>query len=86
MNKDKGKYDVEASAALLLDNSENPARLISVVRDITERKRMEEMLRASEELYRLLMDSAPNAILRTSHDTVDARRGGIRPQAVIPVV
>ena len=86
MNKDKGKYDVEASAALLRDNSENPARLISVVRDITERKRMEEMLRASEALYRLLVDSAPNAILRTSHDTVDARRGGMRLQAVIPVV
>jgi len=39
-----------------------PVRAIGVVQDITQRKKMEEALRASEEKYRLLVDNANDAI------------------------
>ncbi len=41
--KDGSEYDSEASAALLRDSSGNPVGLIFVVRDITERKKIERM-------------------------------------------
>ena len=42
-------YDTEASAVLLRDNTGNPTGIIVVIRDVSERKRMEEALRDSEE-------------------------------------
>jgi PAS domain S-box-containing protein/putative nucleotidyltransferase with HDIG domain len=41
---------------------------LSVIRDITEQKRSEELLKASEEKYRLLMENSPNPILVITPD------------------
>jgi len=53
----------EASAALLRDSSGNPEGFISVIRDITERKRVEEALQESEERFRSLVKNAPYMII-----------------------
>ncbi|HUU62812.1 MAG TPA: PAS domain S-box protein [Dehalococcoidia bacterium] len=56
LNKDGREYDGEASASLLRDSSGNPVGFVSVVRDISERRRVEEALRESEEKYRTVID------------------------------
>ncbi len=49
LDKDGREYDGEATAAILRDSSDNPAGLIFVERDVTERKRAEEQLRRTVE-------------------------------------
>ncbi|MFN8528549.1 MAG: PAS domain S-box protein [Anaerolineae bacterium] len=44
-----------------------PLEMVGVLRDITERKRVEEALRESEEKFRLFIESAPIATLITDH-------------------
>ena len=56
-------YDSEASAVLLRDNTGNPAGLIVVIRDVSERRRMEEALRDSEEKLRLTFESIEDGIV-----------------------
>jgi len=63
MTKDGGEVEVEASASLLRDGSGNPAGLVAVMRDITERKKIERELQESEERFRTLTETASDAIL-----------------------
>ena len=63
---DGRELDVEFTAAPLRDSSGNPAGLIGIVRDITERKGMEEALRESEEKLRCMFESATEGITVTN--------------------
>ena len=63
LTNDGREVEVEASAAFLRDASDNPVGIISVVRDITERKRMDKELRDSEEKLRTMFESIGDAIL-----------------------
>ena len=62
LTADGEPYDAEISAAMLRDRSGNPTAVITVIRNITERKRMEEEVRKSEERLKALIDNAPDAI------------------------
>ncbi|OGW47766.1 MAG: hypothetical protein A2078_13160 [Nitrospirae bacterium GWC2_57_9] len=53
---------VESSVSVLQDWSGNPAGWLAVMRDVTERKHFEQKLRESEERYRSLVESSPDAI------------------------
>ncbi len=59
---DGTRYPVEISSSLLKGPHGNPQGLISVVRDITKRKRAEEALRKSEEKFSLLFHASPAPI------------------------
>jgi PAS domain S-box-containing protein len=65
VDKDGREYDAEASASLLFDDSGNPVGFVSVIRDITERKRSEEALRESEEKLRVMFESTSEGIAIT---------------------
>jgi len=58
-------YDCEISAVLLHDKAGNPLSLIVVIRDVSERKRIEEALRDSEEKLRLTFESIEDGIVIT---------------------
>jgi PAS domain S-box-containing protein len=53
---------VESAVSVLQDWSGNPAGWLAVMRDVTERKIFEQKLRESEERYRSLVESSPDAI------------------------
>ncbi len=56
IRKDGTKRYIEASASLIKDASNKPAGIRGIVRDITERKEIEEALRESENKFRSLVE------------------------------
>ncbi|TMQ29695.1 MAG: PAS domain S-box protein, partial [Planctomycetota bacterium] len=62
VRKDGSPVWVELFVSLQRDAAGAPAYDIAVIHDITERKRLEEALRASEERYRFLIQSIPQKI------------------------
>jgi PAS domain S-box-containing protein len=67
IEKDGNKKYIEASVSLLKDESDKPKGFRGIVRDITERKKVEEKLRESEANYRQLFDTSPAAIYRVDY-------------------
>jgi diguanylate cyclase (GGDEF)-like protein/PAS domain S-box-containing protein/putative nucleotidyltransferase with HDIG domain len=63
LKKGGGKADGEGSANLLCDSEGDPIGIVVVTREITERKRMEQALRESEERYRSVIENANDAIV-----------------------
>jgi len=57
VGKDGAEYDIEASAALMRSRSGNPVGFISIVRDITDRKRTEEELIRLSNAVKMSTDS-----------------------------
>jgi PAS domain S-box-containing protein len=53
---------LEARANVLSDGHDKPVRIVGVNMDITERKRQEEALRASEQRWRTLAEALPNLV------------------------
>ncbi len=66
IRKDGAKKFVEASASLIKNSEGEPIGFRGIARDVTERKRMEEALKASEEHYRSLFDRVPVGLYRTT--------------------
>lgn len=63
-SKDGRLIITSAISRLLFDSKGNPSGIEGSLRDITERKRIEDVLRGSEENYRLLVENSNSIILR----------------------
>ncbi len=63
--KDGVTLDIETQAMAVKDIAGNISGYVSVNRDITERKRLEEHLKAERDLARLIVDTSPVGILLT---------------------
>jgi len=70
VTKDGKEFDAELSAALVSDESGNPAGFVAVTRDITERKKAEEALQQSEYNYRVLFDSVIDGLAVVDAETM----------------
>ena len=62
LRKDGSTFFAESNANLLRDAKNNPIGVLYVVRDITERKKAEEELKASEENYRTIFNANKDSI------------------------
>lgn len=57
LRADGGALDIEVNGEFIRDANGQPIRMLLIVRDITDRKRIEEKLRDSERQYMLLFES-----------------------------
>ncbi len=62
LTRDGYEFLAELSASVIKDSSGNPTGFVAITKDITERKRMEDALRRSEEKYRGIVELAPDGI------------------------
>ena len=62
LTKDGERVPIEISVTVLRDDEGEPTEFAGVTRDITERKRAEEKLRATESLQRTVIDSLDEAL------------------------
>ena len=62
IRKDGTKIYIEQSASLQKDSSGKPTGFRGIIHDITERKKTEELLKQSEEKYRLLADHVKDQV------------------------
>ncbi len=62
IRKDGTRIPIEVNAALIRDENGNPAGLVAISRDLTERKHIERSLKESESKYRTLMEQASDGI------------------------
>lgn len=68
LKRDGTPFRVELSATVSLGINNQPAGLLSVVRDVTERKQAQEALQASEERFRQLADHIREVFWMSSAD------------------
>jgi PAS domain S-box-containing protein len=63
LRKDGRKALIETSVSLIRGEKGEPKGIVAVARDITERRRMEEALRYSEEYFRALTENSSDGLL-----------------------
>jgi PAS domain S-box-containing protein/putative nucleotidyltransferase with HDIG domain len=90
MRKDGSFVWVDISVTLLRDGEGQPAELFGVIRDITQRKKVEEDLRTSEEYFRALIENAWDAIAIVNAEGImlyespsSARILGYEPEEIV---
>jgi PAS domain S-box-containing protein len=80
--KDGTTFHGQLSALRICDDDGRPQAVAGIIRDITERKAMEEALRSSEERYRTLVRNFPDgAVILFDHDLRYLAAGGAALEA-----
>ncbi|MCX6006770.1 MAG: PAS domain S-box protein, partial [Chloroflexi bacterium] len=67
--KDGRPFSIELSSSMLFDAEGKPKSIIAVFQDITERRKEEEAIRASEERFRNMANLLPQTVFETDKDS-----------------
>jgi PAS domain S-box-containing protein len=63
LRADGSIFEMETNAEFIRDASGQPNKILFIVRDISERKKVEKALQASDEKHRVLFENSPDAYL-----------------------
>jgi len=79
MTKDGGEYDAEVTLSLMKDRFGKPVGMVGIAKDISQRKRMEEALRDSEEKLRFMFESMGDGVVVTDLEgrIIEANRAAL---------
>jgi PAS domain S-box-containing protein len=69
LRNDGSRFSGELSASVLADDSGSPVAFVGITKDITERKRSEDILKQSEERFRAVVEGATEGILTADTHT-----------------
>jgi len=70
LNKDGYEFPAEFSASAIKDHSGNPTGFVTIIEDITERKRREDELYKSETKNKAILNAIPDLIWRMNKDGI----------------
>jgi PAS domain S-box-containing protein len=70
LNKDGYEFSAEFSASAIKDYSGNPTGFVTIIKDITERKRREDELHRSETKNKAILNAIPDLMWRMNKDGV----------------
>ncbi len=68
LKKDGYEFPAEFSASVIKDHSGNPTGFVSIIKDITERKRREDELHRSETKNKAILNAIPDLMWRMNND------------------
>jgi PAS domain S-box-containing protein len=82
LTADGGEKDVEVTVAPLRDRAGKPFGMITVTRDVSERKRMDQALRESERKLRAIFEAIHDSLILTTPDAhiVELNEAAVRLQ------
>ena len=68
IRKDQSRFNLGINSTILRDINEKPENILTIGRDITERKQAEAALQKSKELYKKLVQTVPDMIIMTDNE------------------
>ena len=73
---------IESQGNFVRGDAGEPGKVVVISRDITERKRADEALKASEQLNRRILESVPGGIVHVDRDGAILRANGVAQQVL----
>ncbi len=81
-HKNGALFPIWLTASIVTNNKNMPIALVGIIKDLTERKRIEKALKESEERYRSLFENSPISLWEEDSSAIKKYVDGLRAQEI----